>query len=405
MSASLLKKLLLLLTIFLSTEAYAQEYFTTTYGGTYLEQLTKTRKTADGGYVLVGSTDSYGPNAGSLGSNYYVVKTDATGQQQWAKAAGGMNNDFPYDVRQTQDGGFLVFGYSASFGSIIRAMLVRLDPNGQVLWTKTYSASTNVNGYCVFEKGNGNIILAGSIEDMNGMAQNWIAETDAQGNLIHSYNYWVAADDRITSIDTTRDGSILMCGYTSTITSYDIVVFKLDTALNATWYIRENNSLMHEDRAHCIRELPDGTILIGGGCSAHEMSYNGSDMILYKFDSAGNALGGNLYGQSDIYETVFDMWVDPLSKRIYANGEAHDALTQLGLTVVADSALTMVDIVNPGFGKLAYYQRCLSISRNADRSFVVSGQTSETGGGGDFFLALRDSNLAATQSCPKLPLH
>lgn len=382
---------------------HAQEYFTTTYGGSNFEELTKMRPTQDGGYVMVGSTDSYGPNAGSLGANYYIVKTDAAGLQLWSTALGGMSIDYPNDIRQTRDGGYVSFGYTTSFGSVLRAMLVRLDQNGQLLWTKSYSASTNLVGYCVFENAVGNFILAGSIVIAGNSSQaNWIAETDAQGNLIHSFNYQSAFEDRITDIDTTQNGNILMCGYTATPVNNDIFIFKLDTALNAIWYVRENTSTSHIDRAHAIQELSNGNIVIAGGSSAHESNQNISDMLLYMFDSLGNAQGGFLYGQVSIYETAYDLFVDPLTKNIYASGEVSDQV-HVGLTVVADSTLAMVDVVNPGFGVLAYYQRNTSIARNADRSFALAGQTNQTGNG-DFFLALRDTNLSADPGCHALSL-
>jgi hypothetical protein len=140
---------------------------------------------------------------------------------------GGSQNDFPYDVRQTTDGGFVVIGYTASFGSVIAAMLVKFDANGAVVWTKKYSATTNVNGYCIFEKANGNLILAGTQEVPVSTAQaNWIAETDTQGNLTHNYTYQISFGDRVSDIDTTRDGNILMCGYTQNPFSDDVFLFK-----------------------------------------------------------------------------------------------------------------------------------------------------------------------------------
>jgi hypothetical protein len=156
-------------------------------------------------------------------------------------------------------------------------------------------------------------------------------------------------------------------------------------------------------RAQAICELENGNILIAGGSSLHESNQYISDFMMYMFDSTGNPLGGNLYGQTGLYETAYDLWADPVTKKVYASGELNDQIRQLGLTIVADSTLTMVDIVNPGFGKLANDQRNLAITRNTNRSFTLSGATLQTGGG-DFFLALLDSNLAAMQSCNYISL-
>ena len=333
-----------------------------------------------------------------VGANYYIVKTDATGLQQWATALGGMNTDFPYDVRQTNDGGY-IFGYTTSFSSLIEAMLVRLDQSDKYFEQNLFSQYECRRILCV-EKANANFI-SGHRNSGKYSKSKWIAELMRKEN--GSYNYQSSFGDRITDIDTTHDGNFLICGYTATPWNNEAFLFKLDTAINAIWYVREYSSSTHITRAHAIRELSNGNIVIAGGSSANESNQYVSDMMMYKFDSSGNAQGGVLYGQTGIYEMAYDLWADPISKKLYANGEVNDQLNQLGLTIVADSEMTMIDVVNPGFGKLNYDQRTSSITRNADRSFSLSGQTNETGSG-DFFLALRDSNLQAVQACHGMSL-
>jgi len=68
-------------------------------------------QTTDGGYILVGRTSSYG-----VGGDFYLVKTDASGNTEWEKTIGGSSHDFAYSVQQATDGGYIIAGYTDSYG-------------------------------------------------------------------------------------------------------------------------------------------------------------------------------------------------------------------------------------------------------------------------------------------------
>ena len=111
--------LLLLLCIW-PAPGLAQTGFERWYGGSEREEGQSVVQTSDGGYVLCGYTKSFGDPDGDV----YVVKTDASGDTLWTRTFGGTSFEESFRVQQTRDGGYIVAGQTASFGSIFQMYLL-----------------------------------------------------------------------------------------------------------------------------------------------------------------------------------------------------------------------------------------------------------------------------------------
>ncbi|HID93161.1 MAG TPA: hypothetical protein EYP60_03595, partial [bacterium (Candidatus Stahlbacteria)] len=129
--------------------------WTRTYGGIYWDEGKSVQQTQDGGYILVGYTESFG----TMCRDVYLIKTDAQGDTLWTKRYGGIGSDKGYSVQQTPDGGYIITG-DYDFGCSVQqtsdgefiivgttlslgagkddVWLIRTDANGDTLWTKTY---------------------------------------------------------------------------------------------------------------------------------------------------------------------------------------------------------------------------------------------------------------------------
>jgi hypothetical protein len=108
--------------------------FAKTYGGTNWDWTFSVQQTSDGGYIVAGTTWSFG--AGSL--DIFLIKTDANGNIIWAKTYGGTSWDEAYSVQQTSDGGYIVAGWTWSFGAgYDDIFLIKTDANGNIIWAKT----------------------------------------------------------------------------------------------------------------------------------------------------------------------------------------------------------------------------------------------------------------------------
>jgi hypothetical protein len=143
-----------------------------TYGGDGYEYCKALYQTDDDGYVLVGSTDSYG----SGGADVYLIKTNALGDILWTQTYGGVNDDFGQDIVQTADGGYVIVGATKSFGSGDADLyVIKTDSNGHVLYTKTYGGDHSDSGYhiCVIQKGVF-VIMGSTLSYGNGKGDIWI---------------------------------------------------------------------------------------------------------------------------------------------------------------------------------------------------------------------------------------
>ena len=90
------------------------------------------KQTSDGGFIICGSTYSFGNG----NEDYYVVKTNSLGDTTWTKTYGGANQDVAKSVIETSDGGFLITGFTKSFGDVQGDIYsVKIDINGDTLWT------------------------------------------------------------------------------------------------------------------------------------------------------------------------------------------------------------------------------------------------------------------------------
>jgi len=111
----------------IKTDAQGDTLWTKTYGGTQREDGHFVQQTRDGGFILTGDTWSYG--AGN--EDVYLVKTNAQGDTLWSKTFGGVNDDEGWCVQQTQDSGYIVTGYTKSFGAgLTDVYLIKTDANG-----------------------------------------------------------------------------------------------------------------------------------------------------------------------------------------------------------------------------------------------------------------------------------
>lgn len=147
------------------------------YGGTSNDTAEEIQQTTDGGFIVVGTTDSSNTdvtqNNGS--SDYWVLKLNNLGELQWQKALGGSNFDYGKSVQQTTDGGYIVCGYVVSTDRLVTGnhgdadyWVVRLDNLGSVLWQKTLGGIGTDWGQSIQQSSDGGYIVAGTTGSWSG---------------------------------------------------------------------------------------------------------------------------------------------------------------------------------------------------------------------------------------------
>ena len=163
-------------------DASGNQLWNKTYAGIYNDCGYSLVQTIDGGFAIAGYTYS----SGAGGSDVFLVKTDASGNQLWNKTYGGTNDDFGRSLFQTGDGGFAIAGYTASFGFGVGydAYLVKTDAMGNQLWQETYGGANSDEGYSLVQTSDGGFAIAGSTNSSGaGGTDVYLVKTDVEGEF------------------------------------------------------------------------------------------------------------------------------------------------------------------------------------------------------------------------------
>jgi PKD repeat protein len=167
------------------------------------------QQTSDGGYILSGT--------GTSGSfDIYLIKTDQTGNPVWEKNIGGTNSESGWWVQQTTDGGYILAGATLSYGAGgYDVYLVKTDNAGNQVWSKTFGGTASESGYAVQQTSDGGFVIVGSTESEGaGSSDFYLIKTDNAGNLTWKKNFGGANEDIGYSVQQARDGGYILLGHT-----------------------------------------------------------------------------------------------------------------------------------------------------------------------------------------------
>ena len=130
------------------------------YGSPGFDNSISVALTADGGYILAGTSDYFGPNF----LYTYLVKTDSSGGLLWSRifSADATNEDAGYSVGQASDGGYFITGYTGNvLGDLGYMSLIRTDSSGNLQWFRAYGGNSGETGFAVHQNADGGFVIAG----------------------------------------------------------------------------------------------------------------------------------------------------------------------------------------------------------------------------------------------------
>ncbi|MEO8404276.1 MAG: BACON domain-containing carbohydrate-binding protein [Chitinophagaceae bacterium] len=302
-------------------------------GGQKEDQLSsQTINTPDGGIVLAGTTSS---NDGDVHKNHglrdaWIVKLNAGGDTVWTKTYGGTLDDNATSIVAATDGGYIVAGSTKSTDGDIHAnhgdadlWVLKLNANGDTLWTKTYGGSaTEGNGFIVTAPDGGYVISGftasnnGDVQGNHGGEDMWLIKIDRNGALLWSHVYGGSNLDEVRAITATPDGGFVLAGLTDSndqdVTGFHIPVFigfdmwvvKVDGNGNKLWAHALGGTF--DDVAIAVTSSASGYVVTGYTTSNNGdvPDYHGPatpfyhDMLAIKLDNDGNKLWAHAFGGS-----------------------------------------------------------------------------------------------------------
>ncbi|MGG8495835.1 fibronectin type III domain-containing protein [Tenacibaculum sp. TC6] len=253
----------------------------TTVGGNKDDIVEGITATSDGGCVVAGfsSSDEIGVNGQS---DAWVVKLDTDGNVEWHTHFGEAKRDLAYAITETDDGGYMAVGATETANGTRDILVVKLNEDGNVLWSKTFGGSKNEWGNSIQKTASGEYLIGGSsdssdgeVTDNNGSSDAWFIKLNASGNIIWTKTFGGTDSDFINEVCPTSDnGCIAVGGSRSSNADFsenhggtDFWVVKLNAAGTIEWHKQYGGT--GNDYAYSVQQDAYGNYWVSGSWYTH----------------------------------------------------------------------------------------------------------------------------------------
>jgi len=252
------------------------------FGGEYNDEADSIQQTTDGGYIAAGGTESFG----SGGKDVYILKLNSNGEVEWQKAFGGEYNDEADSIQQTTDGGYIVAGWTWSFGSGLEDIyILKLDSNGEVEWQKTFGGGSYDEANSIQQTTDGGYIVAGWTKSFRSREDAYILKLNSKGDLEWQKTFGGGDSDGANSIQQTKDGGYIVAGWTYSFGfgGKDAYILRLNSKGDLEWQKTFGGG--NYDEANSIQQTTDGGYIVAGW--TYSFGSGESDIYIFKLDSKG----------------------------------------------------------------------------------------------------------------------
>jgi hypothetical protein len=359
--------------------------FEKTYGGVYSDVGYCVQQVTDGGYVVAGVYNSHSPE----NSDVYLIRTDSLGEVLWERTYGGSLSDAGYSVRQTGDRGYIIGGYTRSFGAGGEPdfYLIRTDSVGNVLWDSAYGGVALDYCHSARQTRDGGYIAAGLSSSFPDPFAIYVIRTDSVGALLWEIAYGVRSYlYNGCSVEQTEDGGYIIGGmsFSGDPAFNDVCLIKMDSLGSETWRGSYDNSV--NDFGCSARQTKDSGYVITGWTGPS----GNPDAYLLKTDSLGTVLWERTYGQEGTH-----------------HGYCVRQTTDGGYVIVGDAKLVGSEwysvclVKTDSLGQLQWKRahggfwpdQGYYVEQTEDGGYIVAGATRSFGAGGDdVYLIKTDEN-------------
>jgi hypothetical protein len=358
--------------------------WTRAYGGHGHEWAATVEQTGDHGYIIIGTTGSFG--AGGL--DMYLIRTDSLGDTLWTRTYGGPDVEQGKDIIITQDG-YLLVGSTRSFGAGEQDVyLVKTGFGGDTLWTRTYGGSDNDVGYSLCPGYDSNYIIVGETHSYGADSGDvYVICVDANGDTLWTKAFGGTDRDCAYSVQPTYDQGYIIAGQTHSFGAGegDFWLIKINEQGHEEW--AKTYGRFQNDVAYCVRQTNDhGFVVAGSGF----WSMLGNEMVIYRTNERGDSLWKHCNGSLNNDEAYAIIELTNLSGYIFAGNFSYDAY----IVRLDTSGSTLWSAMYGGIDNECAYD----IKETHDQGYIVAGITNSYGAGGlDIYLVKTCLDTLATK--------
>ena len=283
--------------------------FTKDYGGNGFDVAYQSRQIADGSYILLGYTESFGAGSGDI----YLIKTDNNGNKLWDTTYGGSAKDLGLSLDLTNDNGFIIGGATDSYGlGATDAYVIKTDSLGKVQWQKTYGTSLDDCGGSVRLTSNGGYILQSCIDTIIKVGDYqyvpYIAKLDSQGKVEWRTFFNNPESKSIWTAKEVINGNFLVVGSVTDAQANKPLgwIAKVNSGGDILWERRHYTRKDIDNYFHDFQPTSDGGYVVTG--TAFDQN-NKQSIWLVKLDSLGNTCKYGTEGCDSPSTSINEKWV------------------------------------------------------------------------------------------------
>ena len=240
-----------------------------TYGGSDRDWADSIQQTSDGGYIVLGSTNSFGF---AHGSALWILKLSSVGDVAWQKIYGASSSSHQaHSIQQTMDGGYIVVGKTRTWGTSSDIWVLKLSSEGDVEWQKAYGGDADDSAYYVQQTMDGGYIVVGNTNSFGDGDDIWVLKLSPVGDVEWQKTYGGDADDSAYYVQQTMDEGYIVVGNTNSFGdgSIDFWVLRLSSTGDVEW------QKTYGGEVHSVQQTMDGGYIVAGGINVLKLSSEG----------------------------------------------------------------------------------------------------------------------------------
>jgi hypothetical protein len=365
--------------VMLSNTTYAQApdtLWTKTFGGSSDDEGRSVEQTSDGGYIITGYTNSFG--AGE--SDVWLIKTDTNGDTLWTKTFGDSLFDEGHSVQQTTDGGYIIVGMTFTYGiGSSDVWLIKTDAKGDTLWTKTFGGNLNDWGNSIRQTTDAGYIMTGRTKSWRGFFTGyiWLIKTDANGDTLWTKTF---GQGEGLSVQQTSDSGYILTGRSFSSPS-KVWLIKTNSSGDTLW----TRTYGGEFGSSVKGTTDDGFIITGSteSVSGYE------DVYLIRTNANGDILWTHTWGGyrddfgNSVQQTIEGGFI--LTGRKDIGNRPYPSSAGIWLIKTDNNGDTLwTDTFGGGFGESGN-----SVLQTLDNGYIIAGTTTSRGSGGSDVCLIR----------------